>query len=612
MRIVIHHHNKNNRKLFNNTGEKEKHQAQIDNLFSSSIEERKATVVDIKNVVIGDVTKKVAYVDLGIIPRLLHLMVQDNDCKWIIIESTIILGSLSKERQIMEKILQTQALPIVIKGLFHDDHDVVTASLRTLRNFYLSDLTPSEPLYEENSAGIIKLLQLLSRSRVHSEYATLILSNCCRNSEQQVILFSANAVDILKPLLEYKSEKILAPTLSCFATLAYKNGTIAEIIAKTEESGKTLVEIFGGMISRDKSLYLQFLAAKCLTYLCRTGVISSDRVLIRLKVMPTLARMCKGDNPPRIQYLAADILSYLLEDDQELQELAMYTNHLLRSISRYLKRTELDPDTFSYMKQGAFHVFAALCAHSETSRKKVTEIEPHIIKHVVRGLEDSNYKVKHAAANCLLSFSRSVQQLRTNLSDNEVWKPVWKILNEDKNISEELLTILSAVICNLVLDFSPARKSLLKVPILKFLSTLAQHESKSIQLNALWAYMDADFIMGLHGCNIVAALRSIILSNDYDKEILEQTLCVVLNMASAGVATKELMAADDDLLKAILTLMSCEKSGIQLAACRVVSNLISNMHEGASSRRHKLSELGIQKTLQSLISSCSDSNLFDM
>lgn len=67
--------------------------------------------------------------------------------------------------------------------------------------------------------------------------------------------------------------------------------------------------------------------------------------------MPTLTRLCKPDNPPKIQYLAADLLSYLLEDNKELQELAMYTDHLLRNISHFLKNTDLDSATYAFMKQ---------------------------------------------------------------------------------------------------------------------------------------------------------------------------------------------------------------------------------------------------------------------
>lgn len=75
--------------------------------------------------------------------------------------------------------------------------------------------------------------------------------------------------------------------------------------------------------------------------------------------------------------------------------------------------------------------------------------------HVVSGLEDPNTNVKLAAVKCLHSLSRSVQQLRTSFQDTAVWKPIMKLL-QDAN--DNMMTVASSALCNLLLEFSPSKE----------------------------------------------------------------------------------------------------------------------------------------------------------
>lgn len=75
--------------------------------------------------------------------------------------------------------------------------------------------------------------------------------------------------------------------------------------------------------------------------------------------------------------------------------------------------------------------------------------------HVVSGLEDPSTNVKLAAVKCLHSLSRSVQQLRTSFQDTAVWKPIMKLLQD---ASDNMLTVASSALCNLLLEFSPSKE----------------------------------------------------------------------------------------------------------------------------------------------------------
>ena len=60
-----------------------------------------------------------------------------------------------------------------------------------------------------------------------------------------------------------------------------------------------------------------------------------------------------------------------------------------------------------------------------------------------------------AALQCLLSLSRSVQQLRSTFQNQSIWQRVLDILQTSE--CEDLLCTASSVLCNLLLDFSPCK-----------------------------------------------------------------------------------------------------------------------------------------------------------
>ena len=52
-----------------------------------------------------------------------------------------------------------------------------------------------------------------------------------------------------------------------------------------------------------------------------------------------------------------------------------------------------------------------------------------LMLHLVAGLSDPVVKVQQAAVRCLHSLSRSVHQLRTNIHDNSISRPLIKVLS---------------------------------------------------------------------------------------------------------------------------------------------------------------------------------------
>lgn len=69
--------------------------------------------------------------------------------------------------------------------------------------------------------------------------------------------------------------------------------------------------------------------------------------------------------------------------------------------------------------------------------------------------QELNIPLQAAALQCVLSLSRSVQQLRTTFQDVKIWQPVIAALKS--SASDDVISVSSSVLCNLLLDFSPCK-----------------------------------------------------------------------------------------------------------------------------------------------------------
>ena len=67
---------------------------------------------------------------------------------------------------------------------------------------------------------------------------------------------------------------------------------------------------------------------------------------------------------------------------------------------------------------------------------------------------------------------------------------------------------------------------------------------------------------------------------------------------------------DESLLKRLMQYMMNDSVKLQMAATYCVSNLVWSTEDGAVERQQKLRDLGVQKLLQSLLTT-SDVNLFE-
>lgn len=117
-------------------------------------------------------------------------------------------------------------------------------------------------------------------------------------------------------------------------------------------------------------------------------------------------------------------------------------------------------------------------------------IDEKLLPYIVAGLSIHNGPIRSAACKCIKSLSRSVKNLRTSLTDAGIAKPLYKLLF-DTNV--EVLVMASAAICNIILDFSPIKKSIIDMGGIVRLVELLNSDNQSLQLNAVWGLKNLTF-----------------------------------------------------------------------------------------------------------------------
>lgn len=628
----------------------------VNNLCSPEYDDRLQAVTNIKNAVIGNKAKKSSFIRLDVIPKIIELLVQDDTGIEFVVESVVLLGSLARgSAENVQALLEAHSLEVFFKGICHSDARVVAASVRSLKSLYSSSLTPCGPVFE-NPSIVPQLVELLSSSLSNAEGAALILSKCCQGPAHQALLCNMGAVTALLPLLVCDIPKIQHPALQCYAAMSFQNGAVSLAMKSATHQGEQLVQVFTRLLSRDRPDEVQLGAAKCLTNMHRAGAIpATENHSLLIKVLATAVRMCKWDKVLTVRAEAAETLAFLIEEDTDLQRTAAISDHLIKTLTGFLVKSDLDDISYALMRESAFKALASVGANDEDIRKKIIEIEC-TMDHVVSGLEDPNTNVKLAAVKCLHSLSRSVQQLRTSFQDTAVWKPIMKLLQD---ASDNMMTVASSALCNLLLEFSPSKEPILEAGAVNLLSNLTRRQETALRLNGVWALMnmayqadhltknkilevlgpeqlfsllddpdtqvtmktlglmrnllsgreDIDRIMLLHGARVMESVKPILDSETRTEDVKEQALCVIANIAN-GSSAKEFVMRDESLLKRLMHYMMNDSVKLQMAATYCVSNLVWSTEEGAVDRQQKLRDLGVQKLLQSLLTT-SDVNLFE-
>jgi len=631
------------------------------------------SIKQIKNAVIGNRNQKEKFVQNQVVPRLVQVLVDEGSTVELKTECVDVLCSLSKgPDHVVQSVVDAAVLPLLLKDVQHSDVKYSESCLRCLRTLVCRRSLVDGDIVFTNPGLVMYLINVMHRSLCTQECVANILAQCCTTREHQVVLCASGVIAALACLLTSttNSPTVQLPVLRCLAVLCYRNPAVSTEISNVMCNNESLIETIAQLLAPKHSTELQIAAAKCLTNLCRAGAISPADRVISFRTLPSLVRQCRADRKWEERVEGAETLAYLIEVDAALQNIAAITDQIVTTLSEYFKYPGSPPDAAlmptikdditvgNELRQAAFRAYASLCANNEDVRKQVIETKS-LVGHVVNGLSDLVPKVQVAAIRCLLSLSRSVRQLRTSFQDHEVWKPIRPILLNTTDDGQ--LVVVTAVACNLLLEFSPSKEHMLQdgQAMVDRLVLLTRHQHSGIRLNAVWALMNMTFccdhkfktqILSSVGSDdlfrlladpevdivmkMLGLLRNLVSSKSHVDAVMsetrlpiigavimtleagrptivkEQALCILTNIA-VGKTSKDFIMGNDDLVGKIVSYLANSNVCLQIAASLCITNLVRGSEEGATGRQQKLREMGVDKLLQSLLSS-TDSDLNDV
>ncbi|KAI2631956.1 ARM repeat-containing protein [Hypoxylon sp. NC1633] len=137
------------------------------------------------------------------------------------------------------------------------------------------------------------------------------------------------------------------------------------------------------------------------------------------------------------------------------------------------------------VRESCLRAIACVASLQDGHRKAV--VEQDVVPYVVESLTPSSSNppsVVLAALYVQRMLSRSVRILRTVLVDHGVSHPIFMLL---RHHDVEIQVAAASAICNLVMDFSPLRETLVDLGVTKLLCEHAHSHKAQLRLNALWA-----------------------------------------------------------------------------------------------------------------------------
>lgn len=426
------------------------------------------------------------------------------------------------------------------------------------------------------------------------------------------------------------------------------------------------------MVHKDKPAHLRIKSAECIAYLIEGETRLQSAASICDHLIDSLADMLEYEHNSVLLVLknCSETTQYRCSriQDRGVSWLSITSSHmpqqhspapiseakpsLIGSAKTVSHESATENSTISElnleMKRASFLALAALASNLEPIRKKIFNTCT-VMQHLVKSLTDSDTKTLKSVLTCLLSLSRSVQQLRTSFAENSVYNALKNLLTTASN---EVLILVLAILCNISLDFSPGKQHFLDSKTIDILCNLTKESDPTLKLHGMWILMNMvyqlkdqnlkfqilrsigvthllslletedddeivlktlgflrnllsqklhiDFIMKNHGDQIMPALFKL-LEKPCSNRIKEQNLCVLTNIAD-GIESKAFIMNNKNVLAYLARAISDEQAGeLRLASICCITNLAHKEYERSHERRNEMKKLGIDDKLKSML-----------
>ncbi|KAL8483542.1 hypothetical protein ACS0TY_026286 [Phlomoides rotata] len=481
---------------------------------------------DLKNQIIGNRTKKLAFLKLGAVPSVVAILsssyaAPDNRGfhESVLIQSAAAIGSFACGLDAgVKAVLDAGAFPILLNLISHLNEKVVDAGARSLKMIYQSKVTPKYDFLQEKNMEF--LLSLLNRENenVTSLGASIITHSCWTTLEQKAL----SEAGVIKRLVGHLGGTLIQrdACLEALATVIKDNPEVASRFIGPENGRELNVVI---ELLKDKCPRTRLLACMCLINIRNTSVSYLQDSGIKNKLVSILLELL--DDPGQVGDEAPFVMSNLTSAKEDMQKLAFDAN-VVEKLCENLKKGSFQAKRL----EGILIALADLCSKLECCRARVLHLE--VINYVTEALAHESAEVRAAACIFLKNISRSVKNLSAGVFMNEtIVLPLVQLLGG--SCTSDQIAALGAI-SNVVVDFMAHKSVFMQCGGLKQLVHLSKSIDSATRVNAVWALKNLAFLVN-NRCKeeILLELSTSTLTSlicDREASVQEQALALVCNL----------------------------------------------------------------------------------
>eukprot|EP00158_Paraphelidium_tribonemae_P008455 Partr_v1_DN28582_c0_g1_i2_m73238 putative Armadillo repeat containing 8 len=224
-----------------------KYRAAVSSLASPSVSlaDQLQTVRFIKNSIIGNSSKKVLFLQLGVIPKLVDILsslvtVRPSSlaANTLMTQVSIVLGSFAYGSDVsVETLVNAGAMKPLLEAMISADLELAEASARALKILLQNPGVPREEvMHSEYIDRLVGYLGGAANSAILVELSASIVARCCESATQQEAFQSCGAVDHILSILSggVASPRTLEACLDALAALLRQNVVLARSIVASK------------------------------------------------------------------------------------------------------------------------------------------------------------------------------------------------------------------------------------------------------------------------------------------------------------------------------------------------------------------------------------------
>ncbi|KAI0564079.1 hypothetical protein FGB62_30g329 [Gracilaria domingensis] len=572
----------------------------IEALQCPVVDSRISAARSVKNAIVGNPTNKRLFLSKGVLQPLINAANHENP--ELAEQAIASIGSLACYLPPIP--IESIATPL-LHCLFSNDVRPVSAATRALKLVVCSDAVDVKqlvPIFTTQDVAERLVQLLMSEDDGLAEVCAVILSRITLSITEATVFERSNAVSALVHILcRTNHERCIEACLCALTSLSQNDSSISRQL--TKDHGLVTIVI---PLTNSTTPSLRLAACRILTIFKSHGLLTPG---LDSNVVTSLVILL--DEPAhRIQITSSLTLSELVANSPELQSVATENNAVSKLVGIFCESmsikedaeksdemTDYNPIPTRKNEQRIETCASALTAIASLTRNvdasRVAVVEENALPKIVAALEEKNDDVVLAAVQCMRSLSRSVKIVRRDIADERIGTALLRLLSTS---NAAIRRCASAALCNLVLEFSPIRTSILAKGGIAVLIGLLSAADDELRENSLWAVKNllfkADSETKTSVMNRLGYKNLQALCTDKRHRIRELAMSIVRNLACSGSAESQreqldaLFAATGNKLISILSdalKNDSESSELAVQALYVVCNIASGTEDHKAS-----------------------------